>query len=111
MNKKPYSQVEEQIKSAAQNWEANFDEQAWQQMEKLLDEKDDRKRPVLWWLWLLPILAGVAVMGYLGFKNYGTSAKKLPVTVTESSAPKTNKAQAHTSVIETTPLVKPETAK
>ncbi|HMU25366.1 MAG: hypothetical protein JST57_01120, partial [Bacteroidetes bacterium] len=66
MNKKPYSQVEEQIKSAAQNWEANFDEQAWQQMEKLLDEKDDRKRPVLWWLWLLPILAGVAVMGYLG---------------------------------------------
>ena len=111
MNKKPYSQVEEQIKSAAQNWEANFDEQAWQQMEKLLDEKDDRKRPVLWWLWLLPILAGVAVMGYLGFKNYGTSAKKLPETGTESSAPKTNKAQAHTSVIETTPLVKPETAK
>ncbi|HMT95299.1 MAG TPA: hypothetical protein PKC62_01315 [Ferruginibacter sp.] len=111
MNKKPYSQVEEQIKSAAQNWEANFDEQAWQQMEKLLDEKDDRKRPVLWWLWLLPILAGVAVMGYLGFKNYGTSAKKLPVTVTESSAPKTNKVQAHTSVIEAAPLLKPETAK
>ena len=41
MNKKPYNQVEEKIKTAAQNWEPIFDEQAWTQMEKLLNETDD----------------------------------------------------------------------
>lgn len=69
MNRKPYNQVEEQIKNAAQNWEADFDEQAWKQMEKMLDEKDDRKRPVIWWIWLLPFTLGVATIAYFYFNN------------------------------------------
>ena len=75
MNKKPYNQVEEQIKAAAQNWEPVFDEQAWTQMEKLLNETEDQKRPFAWWFWLLSLTIGIATVGYFYFKNGSTSTK------------------------------------
>ena len=75
MNKKPYNQVEEKIKTAAQNWEPIFDEQAWTQMEKLLNETDDHKRPFVWWFWLLPLTIGIATVGYFYFKKGSTSTK------------------------------------
>ena len=85
MNKKPYNQVEEKIKTAAQNWEPIFDEQAWTQMEKLLNETDDHKRPFVWWFWLLPLTIGIATVGYFYFKKGSTSTKAYRQMITAIS--------------------------
>lgn len=64
MNKKPFNEIEEQMKASAEGWEPAFDEQAWEHMQKMLDKEDDRRRPIAWWLWLLPVLLAVGVISY-----------------------------------------------
>ncbi|MBS1758152.1 MAG: hypothetical protein JSU03_12835 [Bacteroidetes bacterium] len=106
MNKKPYKQVEEQIKAAAREWEPAFDEQAWLRMEQMLEKDDDRRRPFAWWLLGALLMMGIATVCYFGFhkndaqKNIAlhtttqtnnlekqkNSATKLPLTVNKTFA-------------------------
>src|SRR6478672_4962358 len=71
MNKKPFNEIEEQMKHSAEGWEPSFDEQSWQHMEKMLDAQDDRRRPIAWWIWLLPVLLGIGVGGYFLVRKNG----------------------------------------
>lgn len=65
MNKKPFKDIEQIIKNAAEAYEPAFDEAAWKQMESLLDKDKDRKRPFAFWLWwLLPFLIGAGILSY-----------------------------------------------
>ncbi|MFT3980224.1 MAG: outer membrane beta-barrel protein [Ferruginibacter sp.] len=94
MNKRPYNQVEEQIKAAAEGWEPAFDEQAWERMEQMLEKDDDRRRPVAWWLWLLPLILGLATAGYfISRSDKGTAqvtaADKKPVQQSQATVPTT----------------------
>lgn len=64
MNKRPYKEIEEQMKASAESWEPAFDEQSWEHMEKMLDGEKDRRRPIAWWVWLLPVILGITIGGY-----------------------------------------------
>ncbi|MBC7937127.1 MAG: porin family protein [Rhizobacter sp.] len=55
MDKKRFDHIEQQMKAAAEGWEPAFDEKAWDQMEQMLEGDNDRKKPVAWWIWLLPL--------------------------------------------------------
>ena len=69
MNKKPFNEIEEQIKASAGGWEPSFDEASWEHMEKMLDGQDDRRRPIAWWVWLIPVLLGGVITGYFFMGN------------------------------------------
>lgn len=69
MNKKPFNEIEEQMKASAESWEPAFDEQSWHHMEKLLDGHDDRRKPLAWLLWLIPAIIGITIAGYFLFNQ------------------------------------------
>ncbi len=78
MSKKSYSDIEAEIRQAADAYEAPFDEQAWVRMEALLDrEKDKKRRPFFWLWWMLPLLVAVIVAGSFIFKQPSTENKHL----------------------------------
>ncbi|MBK8611704.1 MAG: porin family protein [Chitinophagaceae bacterium] len=78
MSRKSFSDIEQVIKNAAEANEPAFDEAAWKKMEALLDKEDDRKRPVVFWLWwLLPLVIGGATISYFVFNK----TNKQPVVV------------------------------
>lgn len=71
MSTKPFKDIEQVIKNAAEGYEPPFEEAAWSKMEVLLDKEKERKRPI-WLRWLLPILIlGGSVGGYLLFTEHG----------------------------------------
>lgn len=68
------------MKAAAEGHEQPFDEAAWQKMELLLDEDKDRRRPLFWAWWLLPLLIGTGVGGYFIFSQPGSPAGTGPAS-------------------------------
>jgi hypothetical protein len=87
MNKKPFNEIEEQMKHLAEGWEPSFDEQSWQHMEKMLDARDDRRRPIAWWIWLLPVLLGIGIAGYFSLvKNTPAVTAEQPLPVNNNIA-------------------------
>lgn len=65
MSKRSFNEIEHAIKAAADAHEPAFDEQAWKKMEAMLDKEKDRKRPFVFWLWLLlPLLTGAGLISY-----------------------------------------------
>lgn len=105
MNKRLYNDIEQIIKNAAEAHQPAFDEQAWKKMEVLLDkEKDKTKPPFLWLWWLLPIVTGILVGGYLLFSNKDVpgNATKIPVENPQQAAVfngKNNFSTANDSII------------
>ena len=116
MNKKRFDHIEQDIKAAAEGWEPPFDEGAWEQMEKMLEGENDRKRPVAWWMWLLPLLLVTGTGAYFMFKNDDpgktptVTAQNIPannesagkVTKESTTSPRENKNNNHNTT--TTPV-------
>lgn len=84
MNKKPYNEIEAQIKAAASQWEPDWDEHAWKQMEAMLNEDDEHKKPVAWWRFILPVFI---VGGLITFfiVNSSNQNKKTAQTITTNA--------------------------
>jgi hypothetical protein len=64
MSTKPFKDIEQMMKAAAEGYEQPFEEAAWRKMEVLLDGEKDRRRPVFWLWWLLPVFIGTGIAGY-----------------------------------------------
>jgi hypothetical protein len=69
MDNKLFDHIEQQMKTAVDSWEPAFDEKAWEDMEKKLEGENDRKKPVAWWSWLLPLLLLLITGGYFLLGN------------------------------------------
>lgn len=96
MSKKQFDHIEQDIRAAAEGWEPPFDEAAWEQMEKMLEGENDRKRPVAWWMWLLPLLLVTGSIAYFMFRN--DKPGKTPA-VTAQNIPAGNKNATNTTKI------------
>lgn len=64
MDKKRFDHIEEDMRAASEGWQPPFDEKAWEHMEQMLDGENDRKRPIAWWMWLLPLLLITGTAAY-----------------------------------------------
>lgn len=98
MNKKPYNEIEEQIKAAASQWEPDWDEHAWKQMEAMLNKDDEHKKPLAWWKFLLPlILAGGLLTFYM--LKWESPTKQMPSQHSNNKKPGIviNKQEAKTA--------------
>lgn len=83
MNTKPFKDIEQVIKDAAEGYEPPFEDASWNKMEALLDKEKERRKPLFWLWWLLPLfIIGGSVGGYLLFKDDAKSDSK-DITVTE----------------------------
>lgn len=101
MDNKLFDHIEQQMKTAANSWEPAFDEKAWEDMERKLEGENDRKRPVAWWSWLLPLLLLLIAGGYFLLEKTTTSkqgdspkdkiASGLPKTVSKEIASENGK--------------------
>jgi cytoskeletal protein RodZ len=69
MSTKPFKDIEEVIKNASEGYEPPFEEASWAKMEVLLDKEKDRRKPLFWLWWLLPLLIGGSVGGYFILNN------------------------------------------
>jgi hypothetical protein len=69
MSTKPFKDIEQMMKAAAEGYEQPFEEAAWRKMEVLLDGDKDRRRPVFWLWWLLPVFIGAGIAGYFIFNK------------------------------------------
>jgi hypothetical protein len=69
MSTKPFKDIEQMMKDAAEGYEHPFEEAAWRKMEVLLDKDKDRRRPILWLWWLLPVFIGAGIGSYFIFKK------------------------------------------
>ncbi|RYY68452.1 MAG: hypothetical protein EOO13_12280, partial [Chitinophagaceae bacterium] len=85
MDRKRFDHIEQQMKTASDSWEPAFDEKAWEHMEQLLEERNDRKRPFIWWFWLIPLLLMIAGVG-LFFSGNNDSEKGTATTTTNVPA-------------------------
>jgi Outer membrane protein beta-barrel domain len=94
MSKKSFSDIEQIVKNAVEAYEPAFDEQAWKKMETLLDKEEDRRRPVVFWLWwLLPLLMGAGVLSYFTF-NKGEKENELTIQKNDNPAGEKTKNNA-----------------
>lgn len=61
-SEEPFNYIENKIREAAENHEIVFEESSWKKMELLLD-KEPRRKPFVWWWFLLPvaIVSGVGL--------------------------------------------------
>ncbi len=84
MDKKRFDHIEQDMRAAAEGWEPPFDEGAWEQMEKMLEGENDRKRPVAWWMWLLPLLLVTGTTLYFVFNNDNNSSEKTPAITVQN---------------------------
>jgi hypothetical protein len=97
MSQKPFEHIENKIKEAAAKREPSFNENAWQQMELLLDKEDRKKRPFfIWWRIGLPLLLLALVAGGSIFLYQSNSKSKKAF----SSLQKSNKSNIDNQVIE-----------
>lgn len=69
MSTKRFEDIEEIIKKSSEAYQPAFDEEAWHKMEVLLNGEKDRKRPIFWLWWLLPLTGALSAGGYFIFKN------------------------------------------
>ncbi len=83
------------MREGVEGFEMPFEEASWRKMESLLDNEKDKRRPVFWMWWLLPILVGGPLIGYfmmrdpVAHKAKNTNAP-LPINTVTVSQP--NKA-------------------
>ena len=91
MSKKSYDYIDHKIKEAADNSMPAFDENAWHNMDKLLDKEAKKKRFFIWWRIILPailILLGFAAFVFI--KN--NKASNTLATVVQKNVITTNKS-------------------
>jgi hypothetical protein len=80
-----YDYMEQKIREAASQAGLPYSDSAWKNMEKLLDEGKDRRRP---FLWLVPaLLIGLSVAGIIVYK---TTSKKIESANTINQASSKN---------------------
>ena len=78
-SEKPFNYIEHKIKEAAENQLIVFEESSWKKMEALLDN-EPRRKPFVWWWFLLPLV----IAGGVGFwlvankKNTQEKTKGVP---------------------------------
>jgi hypothetical protein len=109
MNKRLYNDIEQIIKNAAEAHEPAFDERAWKKMEVLLDKENNKTRPPLLWLWwLLPIVTGILLGGYLLFNYKSLPGNETKISVDKPQQPVAfnNKNISPTAIDSTIHLVK-----
>ena len=92
-SEEPFNYIEHKIKEAAQNHEIVFEESSWKKMEALLDN-EPRRKPFIWWWFLLPL----AIAGGVGVwlvvnpnnstlkNNETTTAMIIPVKKTSTTS-------------------------
>jgi hypothetical protein len=80
-----YNYMEQKIREAASQAGLPYSDSAWKNMEKLLDEGKDRRKP---FLWLVPaLLVGLSVAGIIVYK---TNSKKIESANTINQASSKN---------------------
>lgn len=91
MSKRSFNEIEQAIKAAAEAHEPAFDEQAWKKMEALLDKEKDRKRPFVFWIWILvPLLIGLGLISYFTFNNSETKEQQPGNTISKTDNSQSN---------------------
>jgi len=109
MSKSSFNEIEQAIKAAAEAHQPGFDELAWKKMEVLLDKEKDRKRPAVFWLWLLvPGLLVSGLVTYFLFTDADKTKQQQPVAVVKIDKPATENVtdnKASSTVVETNALV------
>jgi Outer membrane protein beta-barrel domain len=75
MSKKSFNDIEGIIKHSMEANEPAFNEASWKKMEALLDKEEDRRRPFIFWLWILiPMLIVSGGLAYYAYnKSYRTT--------------------------------------
>ena len=72
--------LDKKIQEAADQFEPAYNENAWDKMEKLLNEhmpqKKERNRKLFWIIFLLSLVAGSVIFLYQSGKNEGVSNNK-----------------------------------
>lgn len=91
MKEGQYKQMENKIKEAADNLQPDFNEEAWNRMELLLD-KEKGKRPVFWWWFLGSFLLIAPIVIYQMMPpqtspnmSYKETEKEQPVTTQKAN--------------------------
>lgn len=102
MDNKRFDHIEQQMKTASEGWEPPFSEAAWERMEQMLEGENDRKRPVAWWIWLLPLFLLLGTGAYFMLNNEGGVKK-------ETAVIKNTPADKNTTVVEQDKAGSPET--
>jgi hypothetical protein len=96
-SEKLFEHTEHKIKEAAENNQIVFEEDSWVKMEALLD-KDDKKKPLAWLWFLLPLTIITIIAVYTASqnkknensttKNLSTTNKKEPIVSSQISGSK-----------------------
>lgn len=68
MPPEPFDHIANRIREATDQMDHPFDEAAWERMEAKLDEREDRKRPLIWFVPLL--ITGLLGIGYLVWNTW-----------------------------------------
>ncbi|MBX2931929.1 MAG: outer membrane beta-barrel protein [Chitinophagaceae bacterium] len=72
MSKEQFNEkFERLVRKAVEQASVPYSEEAWQNMEQLLNKKNKRKKIIAWW-WLFPLLLLIAVPSYWWYKNDNT---------------------------------------
>lgn len=79
MDKKRFDHIEQQMRAASENWEPPFNEGAWEHMEQMLEGENERKRPVAWWLWLIPLFLLLGTGAYFMLRNNDTAKEDIAI--------------------------------
>src|SRR5690348_5598541 len=83
-NKKPFEYIEDKIRQAAESGQVSYGPPEWEKMEALLDKKEKRRRPFLWWF-ILPLI----IAGSWGIYRLSTSSSSLLPSAQKSTTANT----------------------
>ena len=97
MSEKQFDDIEQKICEAA-GIEPPFNELAWKQMEKLLDQEKDRRRPFLWILMLVIFIS--ALGGYLISGSFNKDNETADLGPKHDVRTKNNQVQSETADIQ-----------
>ncbi|MES2647762.1 MAG: hypothetical protein V4717_12845 [Bacteroidota bacterium] len=93
MSEKQFDIFDDHFKNAAENYEPEFSEAAWQKMQVKLDEKEKRRRFAGWWWWASDALM-VSLLLYMAISLNSNEV------ATEKNSPKIENGQTSKKAIE-----------
>jgi hypothetical protein len=106
MSTKPFKDIEQMMKATSEGYEQPFEEAAWRKMEVLLDKDKDRRRPIFWLWWLLPVFIGAGIGSYFVLNKAdqpGQSTARLATKSAEINATRSPRNEVSPAGIGTSP--------
>ncbi len=87
MSEKQFDIFDDHFKNAAENYEPEFSEAAWQKMQLKLDQKEKRRRFAGWWWWVSDALM-VSLLLYMAisFNNNEVATEKVSPIIKKEQA-------------------------